>query len=456
MSNYAKRKQAEAVERKKEIKRTAIITAIVIAVIALFVGILIFLKTQANKPVEKNYGDPNYNVFDYVTLGQYEGIEVYKVIPEVTDEQVQSKIDSIINEGVEKSDLTEEDVAQEGDEVTIDFVGVLEGEEEPFDGGSAEDHSYTLGQGSMIPGFDEGIYGMKIGETKNVNVTFPADYKNADYAGKNATFAITLKTGKRVTFTPEWNDEYVTKYTEGAYTNVADYEVKIREDLLQSATDSSEQQMQQDLWAQVVENATVEGYPEYVFNKTYDELYSQVQQYASMFNMTIDDYMSYFGGGIDFPTYVLQQVNSQLVREALIKTIPGIEMTEDELKEAVKADLEKFEAATYEEVMSKYKEEDLRTYYQSDRLQKYLTEKAVITEVTSEQYQEIQKAKQEEENPDNGDANSENNGEGDNTGEGEGEGEGEGDGTGEGEGDNTDDNTDDNSDDNSDDSSDGQ
>lgn len=411
MSNYAKRKQAEAVERKKEIKRTAIITAIVIAVIALFVGILIFLKTQANKPVEKNYGDPNYNVFDYVTLGDYEGIEVYKVIPEVTDEQVQSKIDSIINEGVEKSDLT---IAAEGDDVTIDFIGVLEGEEEPFEGGSASDHSYTLGQGSMIPGFDEGIYGMKVGETKNINVTFPDDYKNADFAGKNATFTVTLKSGKHVTYTPEWNDEYVTKYTEGAYTTVADYEVKIREDLLQSATESSEQQMQQDLWEKIVENATVDGYPEYVFNKTYDELYSQVQQYASMFNMTIDDYMSYFGGGIDFPTYVLQQVNSQLVREALIKTIPGIEMTDDELKEAVKADLEKFQAATYEEVMAKYAEEDIRTYYQSDRLQKYLTEKAVITEVTSEQYQEIKNANQADANTDD---NSDDNGNGGSDGE---------------------------------------
>ncbi|MBO4591957.1 MAG: trigger factor [Eubacterium sp.] len=420
MSNYAKRKQAEAEVRKKELKRTVLITAIVVAVIALFVGVLIFLKYQANKPKTKNYGDPNYDVFEYVTLGQYEGIEVYKIIPEVTDEQVQSKIDSILNEGIEYADLTENDEAAEGDTAVIDFVGVLEGEEEPFEGGSATDQSHVLGDGSMIPGFDEGIYGMKVGETKDINVTFPEDYKNADFAGKNATFTIVLKSAKRVSVTPEWNDEYVTKYSNGEYTTTADYEEKIRADLLEQATSSSEQQFQQDLWTKIMENCKVDGYPNYVFNKQYDECYARIQQVASMFNLTVDDYLKYFGGGIDFPTYVMNQVNSQLVREALIKTIPGIKMTAEEFKEAVKADLANYDSATYEEAVAKYTEETLRLYYESDRLQKYLNEKAVIKEVTSAEYQEIQKAKQEEENADN-----ESEGEGDSEGEGSGDSDGE-------------------------------
>ncbi|MBR4795698.1 MAG: FKBP-type peptidyl-prolyl cis-trans isomerase, partial [Lachnospiraceae bacterium] len=274
--------------------------------------------------------------------------------------------------------------------------------------------------GSMIPGFDEGIYGMKVGETKDINVTFPEDYKNADFAGKNATFTIVLKSAKRVSVTPEWNDEYVTKYSNGEYTTTADYEEKIRADLLEQATSTSEQQFQQDLWSQIMENCKVEGYPNYVFNKQYDECYARIQQVASMFNLTVDDYLKYFGGGIDFPTYVMNQVNSQLVREALIKTIPGIKMTAEELKEAVKADLENYDSATYEEAVAKYTEETLRLYYESDRLQKYLNEKAVIKEVTSAEYQEIQKAKQEEENADN-----ESEGEGDSEGEGSGDSDGE-------------------------------
>lgn len=389
MSNYAKRKQAEAETRKKEIKRTAIIAVIAVAVVALFVGILIFLKHEANKPVTKNYGDPNYNVFDYVTLGDYEGIEVYKVIPEVTEEQVQSKKDSIINEGIEYADLAEGDEVAEGDQAVIDYSGVLEGEEEPFEGGTATDQTHTLGDGSMIAGFDEGIYGMKVGETKDINVTFPEDYGNADYAGKNATFTITVKSAKRVSFTPEWNDEYINKYTDGEYTSAAEYEEKIRADLLESATTSSEQQFEQDLWSKVVENATVDGYPDYVFNKQYDQCYSQIQQYASMFNLTVDDYLSYFGGGIDFPTYVMNQVNSQLVREALIKTIEGMEYTDDELKAAIKGDLDKLGVATYEEAIAKYAESDLRDYYESQRLQEYLQSKAVVKEITSAEYQEI-------------------------------------------------------------------
>lgn len=414
MSNYAKRKEAEAIARKKETTKTIITVAIIVLVIAAIVGTIWFLKKKSSEPAKKDYGDPNYNVFDYVTLGDYEGIEVYKIIPEVTDEQVQNKIDSILNEKVEYTDLTEGDEVTEADQVVMDFSGVLAGETEPFEGGTAEDYSHTLGDGNMIPGFDEGIYGMKVGETKDIQVTFPVDYKNEDYAGKEATFTITIKSAKRASEKPEWNDAFVSEYTEGEYTTVADYEAKIREDLYNEAVESSESQLDQDIWSKIVENAKFSGYPDYLFNKTYDESYAQIQQYASMFNLTVDDYLSHFGGGIDFPTYVQRQVNNELVREALIKTLK-IEIDDEELRTLVGEDLQSlFNANSYEEVIANYGKDEILAYYKSKKMNDYIREKAVITEVSQEEYNNLKNTIEQPDDADTTDDSEGNEGDGSN------------------------------------------
>lgn len=120
-----------------------------------------------------------------VKLGQYKGIEVEKENTEVTDEEVEKKVDEERNKNARTVDVTDRPV-QNGDIIKLDFDGSVDGV--PFEGGKADNYTLTIGSGSFIPGFEEQLIGMNIGEEKDVNVKFPEDYHAEDLKGKDAVF----------------------------------------------------------------------------------------------------------------------------------------------------------------------------------------------------------------------------------------------------------------------------
>ncbi len=123
-------------------------------------------------------------------------IEEYRALvpeiekPEVTDEEVQERIDQMLKSVAEMAKVEEDRGLQNGDFALIDFEGFIDGE--PFKGGKAEGYSLEIGSGSFIPGFEEQMIGMKAGETREIKVTFPETYHSKDLAGKEATFKVTL------------------------------------------------------------------------------------------------------------------------------------------------------------------------------------------------------------------------------------------------------------------------
>ena len=128
-------------------------------------------------------------------------------------------VKNVLGNYIEPVDVSR-DVAQMYDTVSINFVGTMDGV--PFDGGSANDQELTIGISAFIDGFTEGIVGMKVGETRDVHVTFPTDYHSPDLAGKPAVFAITLNkiiNGNKV---PELTDEMTVQITGGELTKAAD------------------------------------------------------------------------------------------------------------------------------------------------------------------------------------------------------------------------------------------
>ena len=111
-------------------------------------------------------------------------------VPEVTDEEVQERINEMLKSSAPIKKVKEERPLQEGDYALIDFEGFIDGE--PFQGGSAEGYSLQIGSGSFIPGFEDQMVGMKVDETKEITVKFPEDYHAKEFAGKEATFKVTL------------------------------------------------------------------------------------------------------------------------------------------------------------------------------------------------------------------------------------------------------------------------
>lgn len=130
-------------------------------------------------------------VLPKIELADFKGIELAKVVADVADAEVEAALQRIVDQNRPFQPKDEGASAEKGDKVTVSFVGTIDGE--PFEGGSAEDIAIELGSGSFIPGFEEQVTGIRVGETRTVMATFPPNYLNADLAGKTAQFEVTAK-----------------------------------------------------------------------------------------------------------------------------------------------------------------------------------------------------------------------------------------------------------------------
>ena len=147
--------------------------------------------------------DAQFEVFPEVKVGDLSGQEVEKATTEVSDAEVDKTIEILRGQRTRYNHV--ERAAQKEDRVIIDFAGKIDGE--AFDGGSAENYPFVLGQGQMLPEFEAGVEGLKEGESKDVEVSFPEDYHGKEVAGKTATFTITLRNVSAATL-PEVDEEF--------------------------------------------------------------------------------------------------------------------------------------------------------------------------------------------------------------------------------------------------------
>lgn len=148
-----------------------------------------------------------FEVFPEVKLQGLENIKVEKPVVEITDADIDKMLEVLRKQQATWAES--QDAAKAEDRVTIDFTGSVDGEE--FEGGKATDFVLAMGQGRMIPGFEEGIVGHKAGESFDIDVTFPAEYHSENLKGKAAKFAISLKKVE-VMVLPELTDEFVSKF----------------------------------------------------------------------------------------------------------------------------------------------------------------------------------------------------------------------------------------------------
>src|SRR5690554_7765911 len=139
-----------------------------------------------------------------VELGEYKGIEVEKLDSDVTDEEVMNQINALLDQN-QTLELKEDGILEEGNTAIFDFDGYHNGE--PFEGGKAENFELEIGSGQFIPGFEEQMVGLKAGEEKDINVTFPEQYHAENLAGEDAVFKVKLHEVKRKV-APELNDEW--------------------------------------------------------------------------------------------------------------------------------------------------------------------------------------------------------------------------------------------------------
>ncbi len=262
-----------------------------------------------------------------VKIETYKGIKIRKIEYTVTDADVEKDIESTRDRLAEKVEVTDR-AAENGDTVSIDFTGKADGKE--FDGGSAENYDLTLGSHTFIAGFEEQVVGMKLGETKDVNVTFPEDYQAENLKGKPAVFTVTLHkiTGKKL---PELNEEFAKKM---GSDSVEAYRAKVKERLIKNAESKSRNETEFSILSEIAKGASAE-IPDAMI-ETQEDYSLRNMEYNLMYQgIKLDDYLSYIGSTREaykknFEEEAKTTVLQQLVLEKIMK-LEKIEATQKEI-----------------------------------------------------------------------------------------------------------------------------
>lgn len=321
----------------------------------------------------------------YCDLPDYKGLEYTETKSTVTDADVKSKIDSLLEQYATKTQVKEGTV-KEGDNVNIDFVGSLDGEE--FEGGNSNGQGYdlTLGSGSMIPGFEDGIIGHKIGETFNIKATFPENYGKDELNGKEADFKITINY-KTDTQLPEYNDEFVASYTDAA--SILEYEDSVRKDLVEQKDESDKSQNESAIMQVLVEKVTYNKYPEQEMQDLIDKSIAQQEQAASSYGYSLGDYVTArygFQSEDDFRDYVKGLAEDYMKEKIAVCAVAKdakITVSKEEVDNYKKKIMDYYSYEDESKLNENYSSEDLVYYALAEKVVDFLLENGKPVEATA-------------------------------------------------------------------------
>lgn len=266
------------------------------------------------------------NVDKYITLGEYKGLILDNTVEVITDDDVQARIDQELQDKAEAVS----DGAQEGDLVTVNYVGTIDGE--TFDGGTANNYDFIIGNGGMFQEFEQGVVGMKKGETKEISIDFPSDYSDSTLAGKKADYKVTVQNVLRA---PELTDEWVTKNTD--YTTVEEYREGTRKTLEKEARESAGEVLKNTAWNTVLENTEVKEYPEADVENAISEFRKSMEVYAKQADMTLEEFVESQGISQDaFDEQSRQYAEGKVKQNLIVQGIMDAEGLSLDDKESLK------------------------------------------------------------------------------------------------------------------------
>ena len=252
-------------------------------------------------------------------LGKYKGIDLSIDKVEVTDEEVDAQVNSILASNPNSQDITDRAV-ENGDIANIDYEGKKDGV--AFDGGTAKGYDLHIGSGSFIPGFEDGVVGMKIGETKDIKLTFPEDYQSTELAGKEVVFTVKVNSIK-VETPATLDDAWVEKYTNGKQKTVADFKESTRKEIEESKTMQVEFQAQNDAMKTIMDSSEFEPNNEAIEYEKNNQK-NQLKKAAEENGMAFDALLSMYGMTEEqldeqLDTYAKEAVNRRILIDTIAK-----------------------------------------------------------------------------------------------------------------------------------------
>lgn len=323
---------------------------------------------------------PDFRALDFTTLGEYKGLTVEVDPVEITDEDIDARIDAVIHSSDEGSDEFTEGTVEEGDIANIDFEGKKDGV--AFEGGTSQGYDLEIGSGTFIPGFEEGLVGAAIGDTVDLDVTFPENYGNEELAGQPVVFTVTINSVKRL---KEMSDELADALSDGEAKTIADYRELIKGELTESALEESVQNAKSQLLSMVADNLTVEEYPQDLVDYTVGEIKTYFENYAAMYGVDFATFLQGMFGMTEeqFPEEAEMLAKENLKSEFAVDAIAEIEkLLPDEgvLKEAYDKLAEQYGFQDGESMVAMYGEDSVNSALEQELVLDFLYDNANIVE----------------------------------------------------------------------------
>ena len=292
-----------------------------------------------------------------VELGEYKNLGLEKESVEVTDADVEERLDSLLSRQAEWQ--IKEGESKKGDIVVIDFKGFIG--DEAFEGGEAKGYELELGSGSFIPGFEEQLEGKVAPVDTEVNVTFPENYQVADLAGKAAKFEVTVHDVKEKVL-PKLTDEFVKEFTKEAASTVAEYKEKLKEEIKLEKENLAEKSYSDKVISTAVENAKV-SVPEKLVEQEVNSMFEQFTGNLSRQGLSFDLYEQFTGKGeADLKAEMKSDAENKIKTSFVlgeIAEVEKVEVTEADIDAEVK-ELATMYNMTEEGIKQRISVEDLR------------------------------------------------------------------------------------------------
>ena len=252
-----------------------------------------------------------------VTIGAYKGIKIDKVEYNVNDDDIQTEVNRLLERCATEVSVDGRP-AKDGDITIIDYSGSVDGVK--FDGGTAEKQNLVIGSGSFIPGFEEQIIGMNIGDEKDINVKFPDEYHAENLKGKDAVFAIKLHKIEKKEL-PEVTDEWI-KEAIGA-ESIEAYKAETKARMEKQNAERAERELEDEIIKKVTETSDVE-IPDAMIENQIDRMVQEMEYRLSYQGLKLADYLKYMGKSMedfrkDYTAQATEIVKSQLVIETIIE-----------------------------------------------------------------------------------------------------------------------------------------
>ena len=316
------------------------------------------------------------NVDKYITIGEYKGLILDNTVDAITDDDVQSQIDQELQDKAEPVS----EGAKEGDLVTVNYTGTIDGQ--TFDGGTANNYDFVIGDGQMFTEFEDGVTGMKKGDTKEIQIDFPSDYGDSTLAGKTAVYKVTVQNVRR---TAELTDEWVAKNTD--YTTVDEYKEGVRSKLEADAKQSAQEVLKNTAWSTVLENSEVKEYPEEDVDKAVEAYKKLNENYVKEAGMEMSDFLKAQGmSEEDYEEDCQQYAESKVEQNLIVQGImdaEGLSLDDDDIQTLKDELLSEYGYESFDQLVAYYGEQEVNESLALMRVERFIVDNATVNETSA-------------------------------------------------------------------------